>query len=312
MNAWLICAAAIATPLGLWFVSARITKKVEQAVPATGRMIDVPGAVLHVRDQGSGPAILLIHGLAGQMAHFTYGVAERLSGYRVVTLDRPGSGYSTRAASADLSTQAGALAALIDKLELDRPLVVGHSLGGAVALALAVEHPERVAGLALIAPLTRMPRKLPPAFAALAIRPRWLNTVFSWTVAIPATIASRKIVLRQVFSPEPVAADFARRGGDLLGLRPSAFQAASHDLQALPQRLPAIVARYGELRVAVRVLFGRDDRILSWKGNGQWLCEQVAGARLRLVDGGHMLPVTQPELTANFIRETAMDVAGMS
>jgi surfactin synthase thioesterase subunit len=64
--------------------------------------------------------------------------------------------------------------------------------------------------------------------------------------------------------------------------------------------------RYGELRVPVSVLYGKDDRILDWKANGQALVDKVPGARLELVEGGHMLPITQVEGTAAFI-ETAVD-----
>jgi pimeloyl-ACP methyl ester carboxylesterase len=286
----------------------RVARKVETALPPSGRMIEVPGATLHVREQGSGPALLLIHGLAGQMAHYTYGVADRLAGeYRVVTVDRPGSGYSVRAAAgpADLSAQAAALAALIAKLDLGRPLVVGHSLGGAVALALALEHPGQVSGLALIAPVTHLPERVPQVFAALTIRPRWLRTLFAWTLATPGSIARSAQVLGQVFGPEPVPDDFATRGGGLHSLRPRQFLSACADLQALPLRLPQQELRYAELRLPVSVLFAREDRILDWRANGQALVDKVRGATLRLVDGGHMLPITNPELTAQFIREAA-------
>ncbi|HWJ96292.1 MAG TPA: alpha/beta fold hydrolase, partial [Telluria sp.] len=159
-----IVGAALGVPAvlgaGLALFTRNTARRVEAYLPPGGRFVDVPGARLHIRDEGSGPPLLLIHGLAGQMCHYTYGVMERLAGeFRVVAVDRPGSGYSTRAEAtpADLSAQAAALAALIDELGLGQPVVVGHSLGGAVALALALEHPAKVAGLALIAPLTHAP-----------------------------------------------------------------------------------------------------------------------------------------------------------
>jgi len=288
-------------------------RRIEEALPPQGRFVEVSGVRFHVHEQGSGPALLLIHGLAGQMRHYTYGVAGRLARhYRVVTVDRPGSGYSERdsAMPADLSAQAKATAALIDKLQLGRTFVVGHSLGGAVALALALEHPQHVAGLALVAPLTHLPEggKPPAAFRALTIATPWLRTLFAWTLAVPASIAGRRAVLEQVFGPEPVPHDFATRGGGLLALRPSHFIAASVDLQAVPARLPALVERYAELKVPVDILYGRKDRILDWQTHGESLAGKVKGARLTLVDGGHMLPVTNAELTAHFILEAASRV----
>jgi pimeloyl-ACP methyl ester carboxylesterase len=293
---------------GLVLFTHRTARRIEAFLPPAGQFIDVPGARLHVRDEGSGPPLLLIHGLAGQMSHYAYGMVERLATeYRVVMVDRPGSGYSTREAgtSADLSAQAGALAALIDKLQLGRPVVVGHSLGGAVALALALEHPERVAGLALIAPLTHAPEHVPPVFKGLMIRSSLARKLVAWTVATPSSIARSKAMLGHVFGPEPVPSDFATRAGGLLSLRPSQFLSASADLQAVPERLPAIEARYAELTLPVSVLFGKDDRILDWKANGQALTDKIAGASLQLVEGGHMLPVTNPALAADFVREAA-------
>jgi pimeloyl-ACP methyl ester carboxylesterase len=303
--------AAVAVAAGLVFFTWRIARKVEAALPARGRMVEVPGATLHVYEKGSGPALLMIHGLAGQMAHYTYGVAERLAGqFRVVVVDRPGSGYSTRKAAADLTTQADALAALIDKMQLGRPLVVGHSLGGALALALALEHPEQVSGLALIAPLTHMQENVPKAFEGLTVQSPFWRMILAWTLATPASIMRGAAVLAEVFGPEPVPRDFPTRGGGLLGLRPSAFLSASSDLQALPLTLPSLEQNYQRLRLPVSVLYGRDDLILDWKANGQALVDKVPDARLQLVDGGHMLPLTQPDLTADFIRETAIAAAG--
>jgi pimeloyl-ACP methyl ester carboxylesterase len=283
-------------------------RKVESVLPAKGRFVDVPGARLHIRElgeqQAGAPAILMIHGLAGQLSHYTYGVAGRLAAHhRVIVVDRPGSGYSTRAATApaDLSTQAAALAALVRTLGLGPAFVVGHSLGGAIALTMALEHPQQVAGLALLAPLTHIRDDVPPVFAGLTIQSPAMRKLVAWTLAIPASIRNSAKTLEVVFGPEPVPKDFATRGGGLLSLRPSAFLSASSDLQALPERLPQVQERYAELRLPVHVLYGKDDRILDWKANGQALVDKVPGARLELVEGGHMLPVTQVEATASFI-----------
>jgi pimeloyl-ACP methyl ester carboxylesterase len=283
-------------------------RKVESALPAKGRFVDVPGARLHIREfgeqQAGTPPILMIHGLAGQLSHYTYGVAGRLAAqHRVVVVDRPGSGYSTRApeAPADLSTQAAALAALVRTLGLGQAFVVGHSLGGAIALTMALEHPQQVAGLALLAPLTHIREDVPPVFAGLTIESPAMRRLVAWTLAIPISIRNSAKTLEVVFGPESVPKDFATKGGGLLSLRPSAFLSASSDLQALPARLPQVQERYAELRLPVHVLYGKDDRILDWKANGQALVDKVPGARLELVEGGHMLPVTQVETTAEFI-----------
>lgn len=299
--------------LASWLFTLAVSRKVAALLPPQGRFVDVPGARLHLREFGAGPAILMIHGLGGQLGHFSYAVAGQLAArYRVIAVDRPDSGWSARihgdgsGAGADLSSQAAALAALIERLALGRPLVVGHSLGGAVALALALEHPDKVAGLALLAPLTHLPEGgVPPVFKGLAIASPLLRKLAAWTVAIPRSIARSGPTLAQVFGPEAPPKDFGMRGGGLLSLRPAAFLAASSDLQALPERLPAQQQRYAALRLPVGILFGRDDRILDWRANGTALADKVAGARLELVDGGHMLPITRPADCVAFIEGMA-------
>ncbi|MEO7030940.1 MAG: alpha/beta hydrolase, partial [Herbaspirillum sp.] len=290
-----------------WFTS-RTVQRVQKALPPTGDLIDLNGTPLHVYQSGHGHSVLLIHGLAGQMGNFTYGLVELLAPqFHVVVVDRPGSGYSPRAqtAAADVETQAALLAQLIEQLELGPTLVVGHSLGGAIALALALNHPQVVAGLALVAPLTQLPDSTPAAFKSLEITSPLLRKFLASTVVVPVMIAGRNKILAQVFGPEPVPLDFDTRGGGLLSSRPSHFLAAASDMQALPEAMPALQARYRGLHLPVGVLFGRQDQVLNPTTNGQGLVDQVPGASLQLIDGGHMLPVTCPELTAQFIIDMA-------
>jgi pimeloyl-ACP methyl ester carboxylesterase len=305
-----VAGAVLAAALLLVLFTAWTARKIEAALPPKGRWIEAGAARLHVREAGAegAPAILMIHGLAGQSSHYTYGVVPALQArFRTVALDRPGSGYSPRdpKAPADLRVQADAIAALIDALGLGPPLVVGHSLGGAIALALALDHPDKVAGLALLAPLTHMQDEAPSVFKGLTIESPLLRTLVAWTLMVPASIRNSRAAMAQVFGPDPVPADFATRGGGLLGLRPTAFIGASRDLQALPGYLPQQQARYAGLKVPVHVLYGRGDRILDWQHNGQALVDQVPGARLTLIDGGHMLPVTHPQQCADFIDDVA-------
>jgi pimeloyl-ACP methyl ester carboxylesterase len=283
-------------------------RQVEAVLPPAGRFVDVPAARLHVVERGQGPAVLLVHGLAGQLCHFTYAIVDELATqYRVVAVDRPGSGYSVRApgASAALGAQADVLAALIDELGLGRPLVVGHSLGGAVALALAQRHPDHVAGLLLLAPLTHPVREISPVFSGLSIAKPWMRTLVAWTLAVPLGIAKRDEALNLIFGPESVPGDFATRGGGLLTLRPSHFVAACADLAAIPEDLQGMTQRYATMRLPVRIIYGRDDRILNHQEQGEALAAILPGATLTLIDGGHMLPVTAPGVVAQFIREAA-------
>lgn len=294
--------------LGLVLFTGRTAGKVEAALPPSGRFVDLTQVRMHLVEQGQGPVVLLIHGIAGNLRHFTYGVAAQLAAdYRVIAVDRPGCGYSTWRSGVPqtLQSQADALAELLQTLQIDRAVVAGHSLGGAIALSLAQRHPERVTALALVAPLTKLPNEASPAFKALAIPYRWLRVVVAWTLAAPLTLARRDETMALVFGPEATPRDFATRGGGLMALRPSNFVAASTDLNAIPDGMQEIEAGYAAMRVPVSVLYGQGDRILSHRSNGVELVDRLPGTQLTLVEGGHMLPITQPQVTADFIARVA-------
>ncbi|WP_136065192.1 alpha/beta fold hydrolase [Modicisalibacter radicis] len=306
--------ATIALSLwGLRRFSARVARRAETAVPPAGRFVDTAEGRVHLVEAGQGPPLVLIHGLGGQLQHFSYALIERLADdFHVIAVDRPGSGYSERGSAAEaavLTAQARRIREAWRALGIERPLLVGHSLGGAVALALAENYPGDVAGLALLAPLTGQETEVPPAFRGMAIRsPRWRRLVAD-TLAVPFGVRYSSRMLAAIFAPEPVPADFATRGGGLLTLRPQAFYANSTDLAMLEHALPQLVDRYHELRLPVGILFGERDAILDPARHGMAMRDKVPGLAVEtLPEAGHMLPLTRPDETAAFIRRVASRV----
>jgi pimeloyl-ACP methyl ester carboxylesterase len=295
---------------GLAAYSGATARKIEKAVPRDGALIEVNGQTVHYTDDGSGPPIVMIHGLAGQLRNFARPMVEDLArDYRVIRVDRPGSGYSPRSpgTSARLRVQAETIAEMIRILKLDRPLVVGHSLGGALALSLALNHPDVVGGLALIAPLTQVQdiKEVPEVFKGLVIRSPAMRKAVAWTIATPMGMATADKALKQVFAPEPVPADFGTEGGGLLAMRPNNFYASSADLVDLEGELEGMVERYPTLAVPVSILYAGADNLLNAQLHGERTAGEIPGAEIELVEGGHMLPFTQPGLTAAFVRRAA-------
>lgn len=286
--------------------TARTTRKVEAAVARDGTMIEVGGHQLHVAEEGSGPPLLLIHGLGGQMRNFAPALVKDLArDYRVIRVDRPGSGYSPRTSgeAANLKSQARVIAALIEQLGLERPTIVGHSLGGALALTLAVEHSEKVGWLLLIAPATQLIGQVPEAFRGLQVPPA-MRRMIGLTIAVPMATMMSRTVLEQVFRPEQVPDNFAIAGGGALGFRASAFEGAAADLAEAEADMDGVLDGYTQIKVPTAILFGRGDAILDFRVHGERTATQIPGAQLTLVEGGHMLPFTQPLETARWIRQS--------
>lgn len=288
------------------WLTRKTARQVERAVPPRGKFIEVSTGQLHYIDKGQGPVVLMIHGLGAQLGNFDMGLADDLArDHRVIAIDRPGMGWSERPDDADASprAQAAVVAEVIDTLGLDRPLVVGHSLGGAIALCLALDFPEKVRGLALLAPLTGIPKEPAPPFVGLNIpndRKRWF---LSETLAIPASIKAAEDVFHYVFGPNPVPRDYSIRGGGLLGLRPVSFRNTSRDFLASGRNLKWMGESYADLKVPVQILYGRDDRILDPVEHGEKLAARHGFIQLHMVEGGHMLPLTHLGQTAAFIRQ---------
>ena len=294
--------------LGLSFYSDRIAREAERLVPQDGRHLQVAGARLHYVERGSGPAIVMIHGLGGQLRNFSYAMLEPLArDHRVVLVDRPGSGYSTADDDTEpgIVEQAAIIARFIETLGIERPLVVGHSLGGAVALALALERPDLIRGLALIAPLTQPQDDVPDAFKGLAAIPPSLRRLMAQTLGSPLSRLTAERTLQAVFAPEAAPADFVTRGGGALSQRPSAIAAAAADLAFAGEDMAAIAARYPTLAVPTAILFGREDSVLDPALHGHRTAAEIPGARIDVIEGGHMIPVTAPEESIRFVAKTA-------
>lgn len=303
-------AASAVTAVGLavgagWLVSALARRHAERRVPASGRFIDVDGARLHYVEAGEGPPILMVHGLGGQLRNFSYALLDRLArSHRVILLDRPGAGHSPRRPGYGIFEHAQLVARFIQTMELEEPIVAGHSFGGAVALALALDHPEHVGRLALIAPLSQSEIIVQQPFKAFMAAPHWLREVACRTTAVPLGLAIRSRVHRATFAPEQVAPDFDVAGGGLLVLRADALAAGFDEILTSPAALAQMALRYAEIARPVSILFGSGDQVLDPSIHGEKTAAMITGARLQIIDGGHMLPVTQPDAVANFILGT--------
>ncbi|MEM5473680.1 alpha/beta hydrolase [Hoeflea sp. AS60] len=293
-----------------WLWTLRLAAGAENTVPPAGQILPVSGGAIHYTDEGprDGQTLVLIHGLAGTMHNLTYALAGQLSSdFRVITIDRPGSGYSTRIRDdlAQLPAQARMVCEFLDKLGVQNPVLVGHSLGGALALAMVMECKRPIGALALLAPLAAVIPEPPAVFRSLVVVSAFLRRLIGHTVAAPIAKLTSEKVLAQVFAPEKAPGDFKVRGGGILGLRPASFISASADLLGATASMSDQVARYAaELDVPGGILFGTDDRLLSPDVHGRAM--QAYGLHCETLPGrGHMIPVTAPEACADFIRRMA-------
>lgn len=309
---WLVAAiVAVAVAVAGYFVfkTQRIVAWVERTMPPAGKFIEVKGNRIHYVDVGEGPPIVFLHGLGAQLHHFTDPLFKVFgSGYRLIALDRPGSGYSTRArgSTGRLPEQADIVCAFMEQLGLEKPVIVGHSLGGSVALAIAVEHPDAISGLVLLAALTHKEVELRPEFKALFVSSPLKRFVLAHTVSAPAGLKYGMKTMGLIFAPHPPPKNYMTDNGGYIGLRPSHYYASATDFAVIEMDLPRLSERYNEIEVPSGLLFGGVDPIIRIEVQGTPVKEKIQGLDLEVAEGlGHMPQFIGPETVAAFIRRIA-------
>ena len=290
----MLTAAAIAlgsVGLGAALSSGVYTARVHRAHPASGHRVEVGGYGVHVIEAGSsGPPVLMIHGASANAREFTWTLAPKLDqDFRVLMADRPGHGYSRRPPRADtLAVQAAQMAGVLEKLAPgEKAVVVGHSFGGAVALRLALDRPELVKGLVLLAPVTHDWGGDGHAWYNRFASSRLLGPAFSQVVPL---VGPRQVGagIGSVFDPSPAPEGYFDRSGIGLLFRPPAFRANARDVRRLNAELAAQSQRYGELDLPITVFSGSKDTVITPAKHTARLKKQVALDLVILPEEGHM------------------------
>lgn len=266
-----------------------------------------PGVDISYQIRGHGPMpVVLIHGFAAALTTWDDIVPllppERFTLY---LLDLKGFGFSSkpRAGSYSVQEQAAVTEAFLKARGLSRVVLVGHSLGGAIALLVTLQardrgEADRVARLILIS-ASAYPQKLPRLMG-------WLTIPFLARAAM-ALIPVRTIVrhtLSRVFHDKgAITPERIRRYETCFGRRGMARVLIRSARAIDPESYGAITARYREIDVPTLIVWGSEDRIVRI-GQGKRLAEEMPDARLAVIDGcGHNPHEERPRETAAVIRE---------
>ena len=245
-------------------------------VARPGHVLHLDGVDIHYVDKGHGPAIVLIHGLGGSLYNFRYNIPALAGQLRVLALDLKGFGYSTRPLGADYSqtAQAQLVADFMDRLGVGRAAVLGHSLGGAIALRLAALFPQRVARLILVA--SAPPVRLVPPLGDAALRPI-LRLGSALVLHQPGL---REAVLRSGFyDPSFVTPEMLeefRRVGRIRGSAEAIVRVLLDSARDEPLDL-------AQIRQPTLLLWGAGDRAVGLR-LARWFQTQLPDARLRVID----------------------------
>ena len=263
---------------------------------AAGQYLSVDGTRLHYIDRGEGTPVVLLHGNGSMIGDFiSSGITERLGhGYRVVAFDRPGFGYSERPRGCRWGPfeQAKLLLRAFELLDIEQPIVVGHSWGALVALAVALEC-RRVKGLVLLSgyyyPVTRA--------VAPMLSPFPIVDDVVWQTLMPVVWRLRAPgAVRTIFAPCPVPDRFKRTYSMPDALRPSQMRAVQEEATMLADATAELRPLYKDVSVPVRLIAGSDDRVVDTNKHSARLHRELGASTLQVVPRcGHMVHHAAPD-----------------
>ena len=291
-----VLAAAGLAGIGAYVYARYAVRRFEDLTPETagapGSFLDIDGQRVHYVEAGRGEAVVLIHGWNGSTFDYRYVIPELAQRWRVVAVDLIGFGYSERPAKGDysLAAQARVVRLVMDRLGIDRATVVGHSMGGGVAMCLAGDAPERVSRLVLVDSVGAeevnrargsgsVLRPLLPIIAVVTLhRARMREAMLRVAVHDPAVLTPD--VLEGHFRP------FRMRGH----LRAMGRQLVDRRRDTLPD--PAL------LRQPSLILWGEHDRVIPIE-RGEALAREMPHARLLIVRAAGHLPLEEQPAVCN-------------
>jgi pimeloyl-ACP methyl ester carboxylesterase len=300
---WAI-AAAVALAVAALTLNAKVcARAAEKKWPPTGKFVEIDGARIHVCEAGAQHArrVLLIHGASSNLRELWGPLAEPLAAScRVIAYDRPGLGHSARISRAQtLATQARVAARVLGE---EPALIVGHSLGAAVALRLALDHPRLVSGLVLIAPASHPYPHDNAWWIKLAAAPIIGHAFAGLIVPALGPLVAPSVAAAN-FWPAQAPEDYFEAGGVGLVFRPGAFRANAQDVRATKSEFAAQAPRYGDIFAPAIVITAEKDKIVSPKRHARALAAELPDAELVIApDAGHMPHRLRADLVLAAIR----------
>lgn len=282
------------TLFGLGAASEHIVRQAERDFPPSGRIIEAGGIRQHVIERGNGAPLVMIHGAYGAAADFEVSLMPQTARqFRSIAVDRPGHGYSDGIDSDTPDAQARMLHAALEALGVQRPVLLGFSYGGAVALSYALQYPDAVAALVLVSPATHPWRRREPLPFGVADAPV-VGPLLKHTIVAPAGMMLKDSAVQSTFAPAPVPPAF-EAAPVALGLRPNDYAATAREIRALDSFLRQQVPQYPGLRLPVAIIVNDADTSVWSKIHGRPLASMLTDVELVVTDGGgHPLHFSRP------------------
>lgn len=300
---------------GLFAYSGHVTYLAEKNFPPIGKFLEVENVRLHYLDSAPdtpAQSIVLLHGASSNLRDFLGNIYPLLiKHYRVIALDRPGHGYSSRRYNGkngewmDPARQAALIHELLARIGVRNPVIVGHSWAGSVALAYTLAYPRETGGTVILAGATHPWRSHPAIHNRLPAMPL-LGDLFVHTLVAPGFALMADQSIARNFAPNIPPADYLQSSGAALLIRPDNWRANAEDMRNLAAFLAMQKKRYAEIRTPLVIIAGENDQSVSPEIHAKRLHAEVPGSQLIILpDTGHVPHYAHPEAVSEAIENVA-------
>jgi pimeloyl-ACP methyl ester carboxylesterase len=289
-------------------VNRHLTRKAEQRNPPRGRFIEVDGVRLHYVERGAGDPVVLLHGNGSMVEDFDCSGLIDLAArdYRVIAFDRPGFGHSERPRSVVWTpdAQAKLLKSALDQIGVSGAIVLGHSWGASVAVAMGLEYPALVRGLVLASGYY-YPTPRADALASVATSLPLIGDILSHTLSPLLGRLTWPLMMAKIFGPKRVPRKFGGFPREM-ALRPSQLRAAAAESTLMVPNALMSRGRYAELKMPVTIIAGEQDELIDTKTQSARLHSDISHSTFHRIGGnGHMIQQTATEEVMRAIQEVA-------
>jgi len=299
-----IPAAATGGGQALSSVASSSASTVPQSDPVryASKFVTVKGTRLHYIVQGTGRPVVLIHGNPGSAEDWLPVLTPLATRHRVFAFDRPGHGHSQRSKHGDatVEVQAQLIHEALTQLHVERPIVVGHSWAAALALDYAINYPDDVAGVLVVAPAAYEDHEDGSFLTGMTTVPV-IGDAANYMLApllAPSVIRGE---LKKAFSPDTVPGSYLQKALTEW-TKPGHVRAYAHDDEIFNGSLRRFSPHYNEIKTPLSILAGDSDLIVSGKDNAVRLHDELPSSRLVVLPRtGHEIPYTRPKPVVNEI-----------
>jgi pimeloyl-ACP methyl ester carboxylesterase len=301
-------AVAIGALAAIALLNRQLAKKAERDNPPTGRFLEVNGVRLHYVERGAGDPIVLLHGNGSMIQDFECsGLVDLVArDYRVIAFDRPGFGHSGRPRNVVWTpdAQAELINLALGQIGVASAIVLGHSWGASVAVAMALKNPAPVRGLVLASGYY-YPTIKPDVVALAAPALPFIGDILRYTLSPLLSRLTWPLMMSKIFGPRSIPQKF-RAFPREMALRPSQIRASAAEAALMIPGAFMLRTRYSDLKMPVVIIAGERDKLVDIDTQSVRLHSDVSQSRFhRIAKQGHMIHQTATDQVMSAICEVS-------